>query len=207
MRWRTAQGLPLFPALLALGILAGCAAPVTREAPPGDWSGHRTRLETLTHWTASGKLALRSSEASESATLLWRQRGDETRVQLSGPLGVGSTVLESDGAFLDIRRGDEHRRVDIRSREVILRETGWDLPVAALPAWLRGLPDPDLPIDDLDTDPLTGYLRLLAQDGWRVHYEAYGEFAGYALPTRLSIESGDTRARVLIRRWEAPSPP
>jgi outer membrane lipoprotein LolB len=200
MRTRT------LPALwLALLLLAGCAGMEPREPTSPDWQAHRAQLEALQQWTASGKIALRTSDAAQSASMVWRQDYENTQLQLSGPLGVNATTIESDGQLLQIREGEEYRALDISTPEAIFQNTGWDLPLPALTHWLKGLPAPDATVQTLEFDEQTGLLRALRQDGWEVRYEMYGQFQGVTLPVRLQIERGTTRVKVIVARWETAS--
>lgn len=187
----------LFPLALLLG---GCAA--LEPAPPQQWEDHSAQLAGLQEWTARGKVALRSADAAESASLVWRQRGAETDVELSGPLGVGATAIHSDGRLLHIRRGDEETTLDISTPDAVRQSTGWDLPLQALVHWLKGLPSPDSTVEGLTLDPDTGLLRHLEQDDWDVHYQTYGEFGGVTLPRRLQLKRGENEARVVIADWQ-----
>lgn len=143
--------------------------------------------------------------------MAWRQRGTATEVRLSGPVGVGNTTILSDGAELEIRRGGERRILDIATPGALARETGWDLPLGALPWWLRGLPAPDSQPHTLELEPASGLPRSLAQDGWQVRYSNFQTVQHLILPGRLDIQRGDTRARVVIRQWsldsDSPVPP
>ena len=184
-----------------LFLLAGCAGQDSRDAAQGGWAEHRGRLQILRQWTASGKLALRTSDRAESATLVWQQHDHNIRLRLSGPMGAGATTIDSDGRQVNIRRGDELRKLDISTPEAIVLNTGWDLPLQALPHWLKGIPSPDYQIQFLELDPENNLLRRLRQDDWEVRYEQYDQFAGFTLPTRLRIQRGATRVRVIIRDW------
>ena len=190
------------PGLLLLVLLASaCATNDPGDLSSPDWQAHNAQLQALQQWRANGKLALRDTQRSESATLDWYQDGLQTRVQLRGPLGVGATQIISDGKQLEIQRDGEVRVFDISSREQVLRHTGWDLPLGALPYWLRGLPDPTLEVQALQLDETGALPSKLSQAGWRVSYEDFTNRGGLSLPTRLRIESGDTRATVVIRQW------
>lgn len=183
-------------------LLAACAGQPTTIPGAGNWEEHGARLRQLTIWSAEGKLAVRTPQQSESASLLWRQYRGITRVQLNGPLGVAATTLYSDGKTLEIRRGDDFSSWDLADTRALERSTGWDLPLLALPYWLKGLPAPDLAIDQLQLGPDPALLELLEQDGWTIHYEHYDYFDSVALPTRLRIERSDTTVRVIIRDWQ-----
>jgi outer membrane lipoprotein LolB len=190
---------------LTLLLLAGCAGMAPREPTSPDWQAHRAQLESLQQWTATGKIALRTSSASESASLVWRQDHQSTQLHLSGPLGVNATTLESDGQLLHIHRGDEHQTLDISTPEAVFENTGWDLPLPALAHWLKGLPAPDPDVERLGFDKQTGLLRYVRQDGWEVNYEQYAQFQGVTLPVRLQIERGETRVKVIVARWDTAS--
>jgi outer membrane lipoprotein LolB len=187
---------------LLLLLLAGCAALEQREPASAGWQAHSRQLAQLQQWTASGKLAVRSADTAESASLVWQQDDQDTHLKLSGPLGVGATTIYSDGQQLEIQRGDEHRTLDISTPDAIVLNTGWDLPLLALAYWLKGLPSPHAKVQKLELDPQTELLQNLQQDDWEVHYEQYGQFDEFALPTRLQIQRGETRAKVIISHWQ-----
>lgn len=194
------RSLPV--ALAALLLLAGCAGQDTRDAPQGSWAQHSERLQQLQQWNASGKLALRTEQRAESATIQWRQQGHNTELQLSGPMGLSATTIHSDGKRVDIRQGDELRTLDISTPDAILRNTGWDLPLGALPYWLKGIPSPDSPVQFLELDPATDRARVLRQDDWEIQYRNYDQFDSYTLPTDLRIRRATTSGRVIIRDWQ-----
>ena len=188
-------------ALLLLGCLLTACAGIQRDTAPAGWEDHRQRLADLEHWTAAGKLAVRSPRQSESATLLWQQVGEATHLRLSGPLGVSATTVDSDGREVLIRRGEESSRLDISDPKSLYSQTGWDLPLAALPHWLKGIPDPDAPVESMTLQPQREVLQELRQSGWLVQYETYGEFDDLVLPTRMRIQRGEHSARLLLRDW------
>jgi outer membrane lipoprotein LolB len=189
-------------ALLLLGCLLTACAGVQREAAPTTgWDEHRQRLAALQHWTAAGKLAVRSPEQSESASLLWQQVGQATHLRLTGPLGVSATTVDSDGREVLIRRGTESSQLDISDPDSLYHQTGWNLPLAALPHWLKGIPDPAVPVDDLSLQPERELLRELRQSGWLVRYESYGEFDGLLLPTAVRMLREGYSVRLLLRDW------
>lgn len=187
---------------LSLAFLAGCAQFADRVPASAGWKAHSEQLTVLQQWTATGKLAVRTAEASESASLVWQQHNQDTHLYLSGPLGMGATTIDSDGQRLDIRRGDEYQTLDISTPDAIALNTGWDLPLSALTHWLKGLPAPDSKLQRFDLNTQTELLQSLQQDDWEVNFEKYGEFQGYILPTRMQIQRGTTRVKVIISDWQ-----
>lgn len=184
-------------------LLAGCAGRGAIAPVHGTWMEHSARLRELDHWMARGKLALRTSDRAESASILWQQHGTDTHLQLSGPMGLNATTIHSDGRRMELRQGDTVRSWDISTPDAIAHSTGWDLPLHALPYWLKGLPFPDTAIQALELDPDATVLRRLRQDNWEILFEYYGLFEGLRLPTHMRIQRGTTRARMIIRDWQA----
>ncbi len=183
--------------------MAACAG--QQPLPPaGSWEEHSAGLQTFTHWTAEGKIALRSPDQSESASMRWQQDGAASRLSLSGPLGVAATSLYSDGRSLVIRQGEDVTTWDLASETPILEEkTGWDLPLLALPYWIKGVPAPGLPVQGSEQGPDPALLQVLRQDDWVIRYEDYAVFGQFTLPTALRLQHQDTSLRLIIRSWQA----
>ena len=195
--------MPMRQALLLTWVLmlAACAAPVQRAPASIDWSAHSAQLAQLDYWTASGKLALRTEERSDSAQLVWRQQARNSHLNLSGPMGLNATEVHSDGERIEIIQGEELSSIDITSPEAVKANTGWELPLRSLPYWLKGLPSPHLEVQLLELDPQRGLLQNLEQNEWQIHYLEYEVFGAYTLPTRLQIERGTTTVKILLREW------
>jgi outer membrane lipoprotein LolB len=187
----------LVPALVLF--MAGCASQPELTDGDRNWQQRSAQLSQLTHWRAEGKVALRNAERAESANLSWILHKDTTRLNLSGPIGLGATTITTDGSFLEVIRDGSLQRFDVSSPESIVRETGWNLPLHALHYWLKGIPSPDLEVEELRIEK--GLLNYLRQSGWTISYQSYGQFGPLILPTKLQIETQDSRARLIVRKW------
>lgn len=185
---------------LLTALLAACASQPPTSDSEQDWSAHRAQLELTDHWTLQGKLALSTTDRSESATVVWSQSGDKTNLRLTGPLGAGATQVTSDGKTMQVSSDGRSQRFDVSSPAAIAANTGFNLPIKALPFWVRGLPAPQPPETGLVLDQ--GRLLSFSQAGWQINYTAYGNADGLPLPTRITLEKADTRARLVIRRWQ-----
>jgi outer membrane lipoprotein LolB len=193
---------PLGSTVLVL-LLTACAAHQPPAPRDSNWSARQASLAQFDTWTASGKLALRTPELSESVSMEWRQQGDATRLLLSGPLGVNATTIEKEGDTLSISQGDDRRALDLSDPLALERATGWNLPLGALPYWLKGLPAPELAVQDLElASDNPALLQTLRQDDWEIRYEQYADFDQRTLPVRLHIQQGTTSVRVIVRAWE-----
>ena len=181
-------------------VMTGCSIQPDQTPAGESWKQRSAKLGQLEIWRAEGKVALRKADRSESASLSWTQRNNQTDLNLSGPLGFSATKISSDGKTLEINRAGTLNSYDISSRETMAKETGWDLPLQALQHWLKGIPAPGDKIQTLEIEQ--GLLRTLEQLGWTITYQGYGEFGGYTLPTKLQIERSDSRARLIVRNWK-----
>lgn len=188
--------------LLAFSLLlmAGCAGLPKAALEDTSFEARRTKLQQLEHWTASGKIALRTADQSESVSLVWQQVGNATHVRLSGPMGISATTIDSDGLQMEIRQGEDYSRWSLDDPQV-QQTGGWDLPLRSLHHWLKGIPDPDLEVELLELDEANQLPELLQQQGWTVEFQQFARFGDYQLPTRLHATRGTTSARILLREW------
>lgn len=193
--------------LMAL-LVAGCAVPAPR--PPdavldAQWERHVAALTPIAHWELRGRLAVQTDSRGGQATLLWRRDDRRQFIQLNGPLGRGMLRVTQDerGARLE----DSNRQVieAADAEQLVARYTGWQLPIAYLDWWLRGLPVPELAATrELDDQ---GRLRVLHQQDWTVQVEAYAQVDQYDLPSRLTMSRAVTArqpaidVRFVIDRW------
>ena len=187
---------------LLLLILTACAGQQVQPPDAANWQQHSDALRGLTNWSAEGKLALRTPDQSESASLNWHQTGVITRLQLSGPLGAAATTLYSDGKTLEVRQGAELSSWDLTDTSALERQTGWDLPLQSLPHWIKGLPAPGSDIQEIQMGPDQTRIEVLKQNNWEIHYEAYAAFGALTLPTRLHLQRAGTTVRFIIRDWQ-----
>lgn len=160
------------------------------------WEEHARAVESIDSWRLEGRVGARNGDQGTNFSVEWRQSGDAFRIELSGPLGQGAARIEGAPGQVSLTTADG--TVHARSTEGLLaRTTTIDLPLEALPYWLRGIPVPDTESDlTLDTESRLLHLR---QNGWTIQYQAYHQDP--ELPQRLTLEQGDQRARILIDHW------
>jgi len=165
------------------------------------WPERRAALQADDTFSLSGRVGVAADGQGFNASLRWEQEGARSRVALDGPFGVGGALIESDGSELTLTdaRG---RRVDGEAARLeIERRLGFELPLAALRYWVRGVPVPDTPAAET-LDAAAARLATLEQDGWRIEFTAYAPTASVELPQRLTAQREGTRVRMVIDRWE-----
>ena len=87
-----------------------------------------------------------------------------------------------------------------RDADTLLRqETNWELPIAGLWHWIRGLPDPDMPAKiTLDQQ---GLIQDLQQNEWQIQYKRYQQFGAYYFPRKIVVQHKDMKVRLVVTQW------
>ena len=192
-------------ALLALGVLGGCA-----HLPTGtdglNLEQRRERLQSVEAWEMRGRLTVDTGERSFQGSFNWLQNGDALDLVVRGPLRNGVLQVEGRPDALTVRaRGETHTLTD---PETELSELiGWWLPVASLPEWLLGFPDDQFRA--VTMPGADGTLASIEQRLWRVDYPAYGlaptssETGSQALvPRRIDMTYGTLTLKLTIDDWQ-----
>ena len=185
-------------------LLPACATrqPVPDAAPESVWLQHREDVRALARWQVQGRVAIRSSEEGWHANFDWQQADQQYRIRLRGPFGQGAVELGGGPGAAWLQRTGE---VPVHAQDadaLLVAETGWNLPVAGLSAWLRGVPDDARPARlwwDAD-----GLLTQLEQDGWRIDFRRYRLVGQRQLPDKLQLERDNVRVKVVVDHWQAP---
>ena len=86
--------------------------------------------------------------------------------------------------------------------QLLYQATGWPIPVAAMAAWLQGLPSTPEATQEFGAD---GRLRRLVADGWTVEYQEWqaADADWPQMPRRLQASREGARVRLAIDGWEA----
>ena len=206
---RAAHGLLLAATLLLLG---GCASHSARKAPPVaaevEMATQQAREAVLLadpDWSLAGRVALANGSRGGSGRLEWRQAADHYSVALSAPITRQSWRLTVNPGGATIEGLDGGPRHGLEPSALLLHSTGWQVPVEALPAWLRGARAPGLGEATLQFGA-DGRLQRMVQGGWTIEYanwrlpdEADG---GIAMPHRMEAVREDARVRLVVDAWD-----
>lgn len=190
------------PALAAL-LLSACAT--TRPAGPvvpvaeaqARQAAREQALRADTRWGLEGRIAVSTGDQGGSGRIEWRQDGERFEVSLSAPVTRQGWRLTGgpEGARLDGLEGGPRTGPDAA---LLLREaTRWDIPVASLAGWLRGLPAVDGQARmDFARD---GRLSRLVEGGWTIDYT--WPAAAADLPSRIDARRDGARVRLAVDQW------
>lgn len=190
--------------MLLVPLMAGCAS--RTMTPPAStaesWQQRQERLADWDHWQVRGKVAVRTPNRRDSASLDWVQRGGHFRLFMAGPFGRGAVTLEGTPEALTLSRAGKPPQRTTDPQAFVRRQLGWSLPLKEAAWWARGLPAPR---DDyrmkLDNRQR---LQQLRQAGWQIHYQGYQQTSWGDLPRALKLEGPrDLRVRLVFNDWRA----
>ncbi|WOJ98312.1 lipoprotein insertase outer membrane protein LolB [Congregibacter brevis] len=182
------------------------SAPAPPQAPlVGEeerWLERLAVVAELNDWRVRGKVAYRLPNDAGSVSLDWQQTSQQSNLRLSGPLGVGSTEISNDGALLRVKRDGIERLYPADAAPWLSNGALLPVPVASIHHWLRGVPDPLLPVSDLETDEALA--KGFEQNGWVITYSEYRGKQGLAMPTRLSLAEPKSQLtlKIILRDWQ-----
>lgn len=189
------RALPV-PLLLCL-LLGACATP--RPIPDADFAQLQQQLRALHSWQVDGKIGLRRDGRGGSAQVQWIQRRDQFSLRLSGPMGIGTVLIDGDADGVEVRNKDGVFQA-ASPEQLLLELTGWHIPVSELHYWARGLAAPDLPVEQQELDQ--GRLARLQQGGWQIDYRDYTLVEGLWLPAKMLMSRPETRLTLLYKSWQ-----
>ena len=180
-------------AALFAALLCACAAvPPGPEISPVDPA-------TLLSFELNGRINLKVQKEAFPGRVRWQHAPAMDELWFYSPVGnaVAHLRQDGDGAWLMTAEGREHRADDLE--RLAFEVLGWDLPLQALPYWVRGVPWPQAEADDAQRDQ-QGRLKRLQQAGWQVTYLAWG---ANGLPGKLDLLGQRLRLRLVVDRWSA----
>ena len=180
-------------ALVAL-VCTACAAPM----PVQPWPELRQTTLELRDFDLHGRLVLRHRQTKGTARLRWQQRGEQLNLRSYDVLGRTLFALTDDGSEARLRfaDGSELRAADAGQA---LRRSFGDYPVELCRYWILGVPAPQLPATERRFQ--RGLLSSFSQAGWQVSVAEHRRFAGYWLPTSLSLRRDEQQLQLRISRW------
>ncbi len=194
----TSLQLRLVLAMLAALLASACATP-PRQLPESDFSRQQKQLQALDDWQVEGKIGLRANGRGSSALLSWQQQQDHYKLRLSGPLGIGTVLVDGSDDGVQLRTKDGVYRA--ANPELLIEQlTGWQIPVSALQFWARGLPSPDLPVELQRVE--LGRLANLQQGGWHIDYRDFTRVDDLWLPRKMIMTRPQTQLTLLYHNWQ-----
>lgn len=197
-------GLRLGGCAMAL-LLAACGGRQVRPvAPNADLLARQDARERVlserTDWHLGGRLGVSDGHDSGSGSLEWVQHGDEFRFSVHAPV-TGKTWTLSGTPQHAVLQGLREQALEGDPAELLARELGWQVPMAELIRWARGMrASPHGHI----TFGADGLPVTIDEAGWHVQYQDYDAALDPPLPGKVFASKGDYKVRLAIRDWAKP---
>lgn len=184
-------------------LLAACAAPRLKPdaARLAVQQEREQVLAARDRWTIEGRLGVSDGRDGGSGSLRWVQDGAAFDLTVHAPVTGKTWVLRGDDrhAVLEGLRAEAVEGPDAAA--LLARELGWQVPVAELGYWIRGMRAPGPATLVFREDGLPARIE---QAGWTVEYRDYDESVDPPLPQRIFASRGERDVRVSIRSWTLP---
>ncbi len=185
---------------------SGCAmvtpAPEANKELRQTWPQRQNKLRAIRHWQAQGAMAVRAENQSWSAHVVWRYFAPKQyHIDFVAPLGAGVAQLVVTPAQARWRDSDGKQYHAATAETLLQHQTGWQLPLANLMYWLRGLPAPGS-YNEPKYDEQARLYRFL-QQGWVIDYPSYTRVGTVDLPSRVELTRGaQFKMKIIINRWD-----
>jgi outer membrane lipoprotein LolB len=200
--------VPLFLLLALVVMLSACGSmPTEPELPQISQDEidqlleqRQSELQAISRWQLDARFSFVTESEAWSGKLHWQQQpNNEYFIQFSDPAGQGAMQLQGGGQMVELRLADG-KTYQAEDADTLLRqETDWNLPIKSLWYWIRGLPDPGLPLkSELDAQGLPGKFD---QQGWRIIYQSYHQVDNRSFPRKIVIEKAALKLKLIIMNW------
>jgi outer membrane lipoprotein LolB len=196
---------PQFSARLLLALtllaLAACAPVRVRETPAAlaAQQAREAKLAPLTHWNLTAHIGVSNRGDGGSGDLTWEQNGEAFRFTVRAPVTGKTWMLSGDAGHAVLEGVDPQPDADSDAQRLLHDRLGWDVPLADLRAWVRGLrasgSAASVQYDEANLP------AVIEQDGWRVEYRDWFADRDPPLPRKVFASRGDARVRMAIEGW------
>lgn len=162
-----------------------------------------TKMRSAKHvssWAITGAVAAKNKRKAWTASLNWKQQGqNHYQLHLYGPLGGGSVLVEKKGRTITYQDGPK-RITTSNIDQLFYKETGIRIPLHNLYYWVRGVKAPGAV--QSSTQDAAGHLTTLTQAGYTIQYEGYQTVQGVDLPTKLRLSGSEGNLKLIIKQWK-----
>ena len=161
----------------------------------------QTQREQIRRWNLNGRLSLSSKKDSGTVTFHWEQDRERYLMRFIAPLGQGTYALrggEMDGVYLLTAKNEVLHAGDAET--LLQQAVGWNVPVNGFKYWVRGVPHPDVDIEDQQFDD-QGRIIEMQQLDWHVSVKRYMDVDGVDLPARIFMQNDHFKVKLIIQTW------
>lgn len=184
-------------------LFTGCAQiPNTELQQNSSWSAHQLKLEQLTHWSFSGKLAVITPDERNSVNIHWQQADKDFHIHLTTFLGLSVLDIQKTDDKTIIIDADGNHYSSENTEQLITELSGMVIPIEHLQQWIKG--NPSGATYQLDDNQQVS--SLLSEDQnkgvWLINYNDYQTINSTNLPSKLQLTRADLRLKIAISNWK-----
>jgi len=211
MKMRTSLAIVCALALVGAGCstqnraVNGGNTAVAQQSPQAAWQERQRLFASMQAWRLSGRVGLQLRDDSWSFGLNWLEKGSgRYDMNITNPLtGAIMAMVQSSGSQVTLRTADGKTYQDTDAERLLAKQLRLNFPLKNLRYWARGIPAPNLAVDDVQLDAQGRPVRL-QQAGWVINYPRYKGDGLSALPARIDLEQAteQVRARVVAKEWQ-----
>jgi len=186
--------------VVALLALAACAPVRVRETPAAQAAqlAREAQLRARERWTISAHIGVSNGRDGGSGDLVWTQDRDRYSFTVHAPVTGRTWKLSGDARGAVLEGVDPQPDRDADPEHLLREHLGWDVPLANLGAWVRGMRAGGNAQVQYDAQNLPA---LIEQAGWKVEYRDWFADRDPILPRKLFASRGNARVRVVIENW------
>lgn len=211
-----------------LFIISGCTLfPRTQPALPQvslsteqriqAFKQHTNLLANFNTWTLTGRVGVKSPQGAYAGNLKWTQNQDHFSINISGPLGQGTTSIQGNAEEVTLTEGKTGQTNRGDPTSLMNQALGWSLPIHDLTLWIKGHPGThkvrhnfnrgisptphDTQVSDIKLNN-GNTLSLLQHADWRIEYHRYQTGAGnIPLPYKVVASNSNLKLTFIIKNW------
>ena len=186
----------------ALCVLSACAPVRVRETPAAlaAQQAREAKLAPLAHWTLTAHIGVSNGRDGGSGDLAWEQNGDAYRFTVRAPVTGKTWTLSGDASQAVLEGVDPQPDTDTDAQRLLRDRLGWDVPLADLRVWVRGLRASGSQASvQYDAQNLPA---VIEQDGWKVEYRDWFTDRDPPLPRKVFVSRADARVRMVVESWK-----
>lgn len=191
-------------AVMCLGVLSGCSTFNSRQEtpPPSTPEVHRQhllRIAGIDGFGIQGRIGVQANGKGFSGSTSWRHTEEIDSIAIFSPLGAQvATIDKNPESVILVADGKTYQADDIEN--LTQQHLGWRLPMAGLPDWILGRPNPRSTVTSAQWDHM-GRLTRLQQDDWDIEFNQYVAASGYQLPQKIALRSKGLNIKLVVERW------
>lgn len=188
-------------AFLGVLVLASAACSVAPSRAPQDSAAAEARqakAAAIERWRVSGRVAVSDGREGGSGRFDWTQDGAAYVMTIRAPVSNQTWRLSGDAGHALLEGAPSGPIEGADPEELLVRGTGWHLPVRQMRDWVRAIPHAPGATAKLDAK---GLPSGLSEAGWTLEFRSYDQTLDPPMPTRIAATRPPYKVRLAISSW------